>query len=275
MNNDLYFWVLFFIVAFIGPVNAQPKAEILIEDLSLATAIDISPNAELFIVESGKNRVVKFDLEGKLLDSFGGRGSGDYQFDNPGSMDVTNGLKIYVTDLANRRIQIFDNRYQFIGSFTSVHVQNYRFDPLYINVDKFGNLFTYLRSDHMLIRFGLMGRSDLIIGPLQQYGIEKVTALHLFNDLVYIADSNKGVIHRFSKEGEYLNFISVIPGVLAMTSDEEYIYLLNKDTISIINHQGMELKKMPVSPSDFTGISIWDGMVYLLTESRLLRYKLP
>lgn len=275
MNKDLYFWVSIFILVSIVPVSAQPKAEILIEDLSQAIAIDISPNAELFIVESGKNRVVKFDLAGKLLDSFGGRGSGDYQFDNPGSMDVTNGLKIYVTDVANRRIQIFDNRYQFIGSFTSVHVPNYRFDPLFIDVDEFGNLFTYLRSDHMLIRFGLMGRPDIMIGPLQQYGIEKVTAFHLFKDLILVADAEKGVIHRFSKEGEYLNFISVIPGVLAMTSDEEYIYLLSKDTISMINHQGIEVKKMPVSPSNFTGISIWEGMVYLLTESRLLRYKLP
>ncbi len=274
MNKALYIWVLSLVMVNTITALAQPKPDILIDNLIRASAIDISPNSELFIVEAGRNRVIKYDLEGKLLDTFGGRGSGESQFDNPGSIDVTNGLKLFVTDIGNKRIQVFDNRFQFIGSYSSVLIPKYRFDPSFISVDEFGNLFTYLHSDHLILRFGITGRPDVEIGPLQNYGIEKVTGLINFNDQIILIDAKQGILFRFSKEGEYLNFISGFPEIHAVSSDQNYIYLVNRNTVFIVDSQGNVAKEIPILASTFTGISIWKGMIYLLTESRLFRYRL-
>ncbi len=274
MKKALYIWVLFLVMVKTVTALAQPKPDILLDNLSRASALAISPNSELFIVEAGKNRIIKYDLDGNLLDTFGGRGSGDSQFDNPGSIDVTNGLKLFVTDVGNKRIQIFDNRYQFIGSYSSLLIPKYRFDPSFISVDEFGNLFTYLRSDHLIIRFGISGRPDVEIGPLQNYGIEKVSGFISFKDQIIVIDSQQGILFRFSKEGEFLNFISGYPEIQAISSDQNYIYLVNRNTVFIVDPHGKLAKEIPLLPSSFTGISIWKGMIYLLTESRLIRYRL-
>jgi len=264
-----YLWL-----GFALPLIAQPQVTTLTEGLSQASSIDISTNGEIFVVETGKNRVIKLDLNGKVIDSFGGRGSGDYQFDRPGSIESTNGLKIYVTDEGNQRIQMYDNRYQFLGSYTSKSLSKHRFDPTFIGVDSFGNLLVYLESEHLLVRFGMMSRSDLEIGPLQQYGIQKISCFHVVKDQYFLADSDQGVLHRFSSQGAYMNFLSGFPEILAMTSDADHLYLLNSNTLFILDSRGNTLKTLSIDEAKYTGLAVWNGEVYLLTESRLSRFLL-
>ena len=85
-----------------------------LKGLSDAVAIDVSPAGELFVLESGRSRLLKVSPT-EHGDSLGNRGSGDYQFDRPAGLDVTNGMKIPVSDPSNRRIQTFDRRNQFLG----------------------------------------------------------------------------------------------------------------------------------------------------------------
>jgi hypothetical protein len=257
-------------------VKAQPLYPVLVFDgLSQASALDISTDGELFIVESGKNRVIKLDINGTLIDSFGGRGSGDYQFDQPNSLEATNGLKVYISDLGNRRIQMYDNRNQFLGSITSPNLSKFRFDPTFIGVDGYGNVITYLKTDHLIVRFGLMGRLDLEIGPLQDYGINRVSGFLVHKDRYFVTDPSQGLLHRFSAEGEYLNFISGYPGILALSADDEHLFLVNSNTLFIADREGKLKSKIPISESRYTAVAVLDSNLFLLTESSLTRLKLP
>ena len=67
--------------------------------------VDMSGN--LFVVDTGNDRVQKLTSDGTFLLEVGGFGWGDGQFDKPGGIAAGKGLEVYVADNRNRRIQVF------------------------------------------------------------------------------------------------------------------------------------------------------------------------
>lgn len=82
-----------------------------------AIATDIDNN--VYVVETLKNRVLKFDSNGMLLTEWGMQGSGDGEFDMPGGIAVESNNQldkaVYVADKNNHRIQKFDLDGGFLG----------------------------------------------------------------------------------------------------------------------------------------------------------------
>ncbi|HTX35340.1 MAG TPA: peptidyl-alpha-hydroxyglycine alpha-amidating lyase family protein [Bryobacteraceae bacterium] len=65
---------------------------------------------DIFVTDAYTNaRVVKLDKNGKFLKSWGSKGSGQGQFEMPNSLAVDAQGNVYVADLGNQRIQVFDN----------------------------------------------------------------------------------------------------------------------------------------------------------------------
>jgi DNA-binding beta-propeller fold protein YncE len=77
--------------------------------------IAIGPDDSVYVVDQGRTRIVKFSPDGHVLSSWGSKGSGDGQFNDPTSVavDSTNG-KVYVADPINKRIQVFDQNGKFL-----------------------------------------------------------------------------------------------------------------------------------------------------------------
>ena len=57
----------------------------------------------------GNARVAKFDKNGKFIKSWGATGAGEGQFNIPASIAVDAKGMVYVADMGNNRIQVFDN----------------------------------------------------------------------------------------------------------------------------------------------------------------------
>lgn len=106
----------------------------------------------LFVVESGKHRILKLDHTGKLLETLGGLGTGNYQFDTPVDIDATNGLKIYVSDYRNNRVQVFDRRFQYLTTITAPREQR-RIRPTQLVVNDFGELFFYDEASRSVMKY--------------------------------------------------------------------------------------------------------------------------
>ena len=107
-----------FVIILTTAISAQQKSsspEVLFTNLRKPTSLYITQE-HIYVVESGRNRVLKLNLLGDLIDTIGGLGTGDYQLDTPIDVDATNGLKIYVSDNRNNRIQIYDKRFQYLTS---------------------------------------------------------------------------------------------------------------------------------------------------------------
>lgn len=70
--------------------------------------LDISPDGELYVTDTGNKRVQVFDLDGTFLREFGGRGTGAGRLDEPVGISINENGLVAVADTWNRRIQIFD-----------------------------------------------------------------------------------------------------------------------------------------------------------------------
>ena len=74
--------------------------------LVLPTDVEVH-QSRVYIVDSGNNRVVVLNKDGKMLFSFGREGSGEGEFQDPVGIGVDHEGIIYVADTGNHRIQIF------------------------------------------------------------------------------------------------------------------------------------------------------------------------
>ncbi len=71
-----------------------------------AIAVD-NRNGDIYVVDSGNNRVQRFDRDGSYMSEFGGMGGGNGQFNDPTGIAVDSQGYVYVTDTNNNRIEKF------------------------------------------------------------------------------------------------------------------------------------------------------------------------
>lgn len=177
--------------------NEQEEKDIIFSGLENATSIYATQD-HLFVVESGKHRLLKLDHNGNLIETLGGLGTGDYQFDTPVGVDATNGLKIYVTDYGNERIQVYDRRFQYLGSITGESgFQNRRISPTQLVVNDFGELFVYDESSKSILKFDQYGsfRDSFYIEEI----IPEILNIHGQN--IQIVDKNGLKVALISQNG--------------------------------------------------------------------------
>jgi len=86
-------------------------------DFSDAASISSSRGEFIFVSDAGTNKIFKYDINGKLLLTYGGTGLGKYELNQPVSIDATNGLDVFVTDRLNNRIVRLDNKLNLISIF--------------------------------------------------------------------------------------------------------------------------------------------------------------
>jgi DNA-binding beta-propeller fold protein YncE len=80
--------------------------------------IAIGPDDSIYVVDSGRNRIVKVSADGQVFASWGTEGSGDGQFRGVSSVAVDpTTKKVYVADSINSRIQVFDSNGKFLSKW--------------------------------------------------------------------------------------------------------------------------------------------------------------
>ena len=75
--------------------------------------IAFGPNKNLYIVDQGRTRIVRFDPSTEAFTSWGTSGAGEGQFLESTGITIGNDL-VFVADLGNNRIQVFDLDGKFI-----------------------------------------------------------------------------------------------------------------------------------------------------------------
>jgi len=78
-------------------------------------SIAIDADGDLWLVDTGNKRVLKFSPEGDPLAQYGGSGSGPGQFEEPVGIAIGPTGDIYVADAWNRRIQHFDADFNYLS----------------------------------------------------------------------------------------------------------------------------------------------------------------
>jgi DNA-binding beta-propeller fold protein YncE len=82
---------------------------------SLPDGLAVTSDGSLvYVVDSGNNRIQRFDADGNFLGAWGGMGVAEGEFDAPSAIAVDASGDIYVTEVNNNRVQKFDAAGNFI-----------------------------------------------------------------------------------------------------------------------------------------------------------------
>jgi DNA-binding beta-propeller fold protein YncE len=77
-------------------------------------AITVGANGDVYVADTGNDRIQVFDREGTFLRWLGGSGSDIGQLDEPVGLAIGEAGELYVADAWNARIQVFDAAGQFV-----------------------------------------------------------------------------------------------------------------------------------------------------------------
>ena len=135
------------------------------------------PDGTFFVSDGyGNTRVVKFDKNGKFLMTWGTRGTGPSQFNTPHSITIDRNRKVYVSDRANNRIQVFDENGKYLDAFPNIQ-QPYN---IRISEDQFlwvfsGPLDKMLKYDvngHLLYAWGTHGTAPGLFWAVHEFSAD-------------------------------------------------------------------------------------------------------
>ena len=152
--------------------------------------IAVGPDNSIYVVDSGRNRIVRFSPDGQVLASWGSDGSGDGQFSGVSSVAVdptTN--KVYVADSLNKRIQIFDSDGKFLTKWPVPEWgQPLGFEDLAIDPDR-GRL--YASSAHMrtILVFDLQGNRIGTLASTPPDKLDEPSAIALATDKLFVLNT--------------------------------------------------------------------------------------
>jgi DNA-binding beta-propeller fold protein YncE len=151
--------------------------------------IAIGSDDSIYVVDSGRNRIVKFSPDGQVLASWGSEGSGDGQFVGLSSVAVDSTTnKVYVADSLNKRIQIFDSDGKFLTKWPVPEWgQPLGFEDLAIDPDR-DRLYASSAHVNTILVFDLQGNKVGTLAPTPDK-LEGPSGLALVKDKLFVLNT--------------------------------------------------------------------------------------
>lgn len=266
--------LLFFVSIPQDSLLIETEFEEVTTNLSRTSAVDVTPSGELFIVETGRNRLLILNQRGLRQDSLGARGTGDYRFDRPLDIDVTNGMRLYVADSRNQSVKMYDRRLRFLGMLTPTASTGAfsRFQPEMVSVNILGEAFVYDADSRSILRFSEQGNVSASI-DLQMFDIEfPIRHMRVRDEVIYLIDQRGNVLHQLTTGGNYLGFTMMPHSVHRLAITETAVWAAGTEAIQKMNHRGRVVREFKNPTNQIpTGIAIKPGTILLLTERTLFR----
>ena len=149
--------------------------------------IAIGPDDSIYAVDQGHTRIIKFSPDGGVLSTWGSKGIGDGQFDDPTSVAVDSTTnKVYVADPINKRIQIFDSNGKFLAKWSVPEWGRPQgFEDLAVD-PKTDRLYASSANLDSVLMFDLNGKRVGSLTPKRPDKIEGPSALALFDRKLYV-----------------------------------------------------------------------------------------
>lgn len=182
---------------------------------SMPMSVATDKNNRIYVTDAGNNRVVVFDRNGSFLFQFGTKGiakpvtgKADWEpgkFSFPYGIDVEDETgKIYVADMVNRRIQVFDSRGKFLDWFPKKPIPGFSSDifPTDIKVQKG---MVYICNPYQIVVFNTKGEPVKALGfPGESPGeFDRPNGIDVGEDgSIYVADSNNLRLQAFDSKGK-------------------------------------------------------------------------
>ena len=188
----------------------QKKARtILITFIFLAlNLINLFSSTDLYILDTGNNRLQKFDLDGNFLMLWGEKGNGNGQFYYPAGLAVSSDNNyVYVADTSNNRIQKFNVN----GNFIKIIGSNMLVNPNSISVNfESGKDFIYVADtgNNRILKFDEDGNFIMVLGKgnagNQDGEFNNPQGICVFNNFVFVSDTGNNRVQKLDLQGNFI-----------------------------------------------------------------------
>jgi sugar lactone lactonase YvrE len=124
------------------------------EPFNRPTDVDVAPSGEIYISDGyGNSRVHKYSPDGKLLHSWGEKGSEKGQFDISHDVAIDDNGRVLICDRENDRIQIFSGDGEYISEWDGFK------QPCSATIDKDG----YIYVTELQARFSILDEKGNLV----------------------------------------------------------------------------------------------------------------
>lgn len=246
-----------------------------------SSALSVTQGYNIYVSDTDKNEIYKFDNSGRQISSIGGYGWDIEAFDEPIDIFATP-LNIYVADKNNNRIQIFDRELNFLSLFKTHEneAQEFSFSyPTCAAISTNGDLLILDSDNSRILKYDLNGNYLQQIGNYDagSYKLNDPVKFSISRDgRIFVLDGNE--IFIFDQFGtgiskirisEDVNNISIYDFNLTLTSDKKIF------TIDLRNVANGFVEFNPAEITDneiITDSAFFNDKLFILTSKRILEY---
>jgi DNA-binding beta-propeller fold protein YncE len=250
-----------------------------IGEFQSASSFSITPGGLFYIADKGKNEIIKLDTLNNAIQSIGGYGWSTSTFDEPVDIYATD-LRVYVTDKNNNRVQVFDKDLNFlfviktdkitnevdgfrypVSCATSIQGDIYILDSDNTRVMKFNS------SGNFLLEFGNYSSGDFLLESPLKIALSQDSKIFVLDDgFLNVFDQYGMGLIKIGTNFEATNLNITFNNLTINSNDSLYYQNLKKP---IQRFKNITPKEIDADESIIDAI-IFDGNLYLLTESRIL-----
>lgn len=275
----------------------EPGTRLLALDQPQALVADPLEEGFFYIVEGGKHRVLRVDAQGTVVQTIGGPGSREGQFDAPQALDATNGTTLLVADTENGRIQGFARTGAFlfsipVGPNAGDSQRSYSENtaevssiaegrPLAIAVNDADDVFVIDALDG-IIRW--WDRDYRVQEPIGGYvardgSLTEPTAFALDNDQnLYVLDEEHQSIMLFDALGTFLRRMGegIVQGGHNLRISDNYLWVVRPRQLLVFEIGGSLFRVFDVEEgAGLVDVYTQEGQLWLLKEDGFYQTNLP
>lgn len=171
--------------------------------------VAVDSSGDLWVADTGNNRIEEFNQQGEYLSQFGSEGSGNGQLSEPAALAVTREGDIWVADTGNDRVEEFSPSGKYITQIDPQEGEpGYLEEPEGVAVDRDGDVWVSDTYKGELVEFNAQGQYLRTVGSegswAGQIGEPEGLAVDLQGH-VWVADWSNHRVEEWGEQGEYLH----------------------------------------------------------------------
>ena len=207
------------------------------------TSISLDSTNQIYVVDSGNNRIQVFSESGGTythVTSIGSSGSGNVQFFTPLDISIDTSDYLYIADSANSRVQILDDTYAYINEITLAY------NPESVAIDELNSQIVICGEDKISI-YDLITYSEITTVTSNSSGGNNPKCISVRidqNNDYLVADSVSGYVWKYSKDLTFLYGLDLLTSdsLRALGTDGSYIYVGQINLGSLYDKQVYSVK---------------------------------